>query len=562
MSERAAVVTDPVVPYPPGEVASYRELGLWGDRTLAGELRTSAGIHGHRPAIRSSVETITYAELDRRADHIGAGLIRLGLAPGSRVLLQIGNHAESVVAWYGLLKAGLVPVCTLPQHREHELLAIAAQAQPAAHLVQGDVKGHDLVAFAREIAAEQPSLRHVLTIRDPGASAGTVALEGLREPDDAAAAATVDAVQASIPSHALGVLQLSGGTTSTPKLIPRLHAEYWYNARLYAEATAMDEHSELAHLLPLVHNAGIVCAVHAAAAAGACIVPESDPGVFLELARSGSITHMLLVRPPAQRILETPVLHEALRSLRVVTWASGPLPPEVRDGFERGEARVVQIFGMGEGMLMLTPLDAPPEVRHHSVGVPLSPLDEVRVYAPGTEEPVEPGEHGELCARGPYTIRGYYDAAERNAEAFTSDGFYRTGDVVVEKHIAGARWYSLEDRIKDLVNRGGEKINALEIEELLVGHPAIEKAALVAMPDQRLGERACAFVVPAAGTEAPTVQELQVYLDGLKVAKFKWPERVESRETLPLTNIHKVNKALLRREIGDILAGDRTSRAG
>jgi non-ribosomal peptide synthetase component E (peptide arylation enzyme) len=202
---------------------------------------------------------------------------------------------------------------------------------------------------------------------------------------------------------------------------------------------------------------------------------------------------------------------------------------------------------------MITPLDAPAEIRHTCVGKPLSELDEVRVLAPDSEDEVAEGEQGELCCRGPYTIRGYYRSPERNKEAFTSEGFYRTGDIVSSIDGPGGPYYALEDRIKDLINRAGEKVNAREIEELLLEHPGIIDAALVAMPDARTGEKACAFIVAAAEQQAPTKDEIQRFLDGRGVAKFKWPERVEARAELPRTNIQKIDKKKLRAEVAELL---------
>jgi non-ribosomal peptide synthetase component E (peptide arylation enzyme) len=211
------------------------------------------------------------------------------------------------------------------------------------------------------------------------------------------------------------------------------------------------------------------------------------------------------------------------------------------------------MFGMAEGLCMYTARSAPRELRLRSVGTPVSRLDEIRVYAPGTEDPVAAGQPGELCCRGPYTIRGYYRAPERNAETFTADGFYRTGDIVVE---LGDGYYALADRIKDLINRGGEKVNAAEVEELLMRHPAIEQVAVVAMPDALLGERCCAFVVLADGAAPIDVAALRTHLSALGVAKFKYPERVEIRPELPMTSVTKLNKAALRAEITAILAAE------
>jgi 2,3-dihydroxybenzoate-AMP ligase len=211
---------------------------------------------------------------------------------------------------------------------------------------------------------------------------------------------------------------------------------------------------------------------------------------------------------------------------------------------------------MAEGLCMYTPRSAPLDLRLRSVGAPVSSLDEIRVYAPGTEDRVRPGEPGELCCRGPYTIRGYYRSPERNAEAFTADGFYRTGDIVVE--LPGG-YYALADRIKDLINRGGEKVNAAEVEELLTRHPAIDRAAVVAMPDEVLGERCCAFIVLATGAEPVDVSSLRTHLAALGVAKFKYPERVEIRDSLPTTSVTKLDKKALRAEIARILERERGS---
>jgi len=270
-----------------------------------------------------------------------------------------------------------------------------------------------------------------------------------------------------------------------------------------------------------------------------------------------SITHMMIPPPIAKHILEDPELREALGTLTSAIWVLGRLNDPVIESFETDTCRIVQMFGMGEGLCLVTPRDAPVDVRHRAVGTLICDLDEIRVYEPGTEREVAVGEAGELCCRGPYTIRGYYRSPERNAEAFTDHGFYRTGDIVREFEDGGRSYYVLEDRIKDVINRGGEKVNAAEVEGLLIRHPAIERAALVAMPDERLGERACAFLVIREGQDAPSIPDLQAYLHELGVAKFKAPERIEIRPDLPHTNVDKVNKVALRKEIAELLAAER-----
>ncbi|WP_406440056.1 AMP-binding protein [Streptomyces sp. NBC_01613] len=549
-----------IVAYPEEAVRRYRAAGFWSDRTVAQEFRAVADKYPDHAALLTPDARLTYAELDRRTDRIAVGLRDLGLRPGDRVLLQVTNNLWTVLAWYGLLKAGLVPVATLAQHRRHEILEIARQSEPAAHLIEPGFRSHDLVALAAEVAREQPSLRRLLTIGTASPPPGAVALETLEaagRPDDPAIArAVVEEIQKAIPADSLAVLQLSGGTTSIPKLIPRLHTEYWYNSRAYAEAIDMDSTGCFAHLLPLVHNAGIVCGLHSAHSVGGCFALASpEPDELKSIA--GHITHTMMSPPLTSMVTKEPGLLESLDALRVFIWVLGPLPADIVAAFETPSRRIIQMFGMTEGMCLVTPIASPPEIRHHTVGTPIGPLDEVRVYAPGTEDPVPPGTQGELCARGPYTIRGYFRAPERNAEAFTSDGFYRSGDIVVEVPENERSFYRFEDRIKDLINRGGEKVNAAELENLLVRHPAVERVAVVAMPDERLGERCCAFIIPKPGAQAPQLGEVQRFLDEIGVAKFKWPERIEACEELPLTNVSKIDKRALRVRITDILAAER-----
>ena len=152
---------------------------------------------------------------------------------------------------------------------------------------------------------------------------------------------------------------------------------------------------------------------------------------------------------------------------------------------------------------------------------------------------------------GPYTLPGYFDAAEHNAVAFTADGFYRTGDLATVVTVDGTRYLSIDGRIKDVINRGGEKINAEEVELLLARHPAVAQAAVVAMPDPRLGERSCAYLVP--GRAPVSLDEIREHLAGLGVAKFKWPERIEWIDELPRSNVGKVDKKVLRQRIAQIV---------
>jgi 2,3-dihydroxybenzoate-AMP ligase len=542
-----------LVPYPPEFVRRYRDAGLWGERTIAEELHAVAGAHPDRPAVIGLAGHLTFRELDLRTDALAAGLAGLGLRPGDPVLFQVTNRVEAVLAWYGVLKAGLVPVCTLAAHRGHEIGEISRRVGAVAHLVEAGTRGVDLVAFAAQQQAGHPTLRHVLVIGDAATTGGT-ALETLGAEIDAAAARhAVERIQRGIGADDVAVFQLSGGTTGVPKVIPRRHAEYWYNAAEYARSWGWTPDTRVAHLLPIIHNAGIVCAVHAPHSVGAALVlGTADLDVSLPLLATAGVTHVLLGHGHFGAP-DHPGFAAAARSLQEVVLSGTKVPPRLFDDLERRGLWSGQLFGMGEGLFLTTRPGASREARATTVGTPLSELDEVLVLEPGSEDPVPDGEVGELCCRGPYTLRGYLDAPEHNARAFTSAGFYRTGDLAAVRLVDGQRCVSIEGRIKDVINRGGEKINAEEVELLLLRHPRVRGAAVVAMPDPRLGERTCAFVEVRGA--ALTLGEVQRHFAELQVAKFKWPERIEHLAEIPRTLVGKVDKKRLQADIAAAVGG-------
>ena len=206
------------------------------------------------------------------------------------------------------------------------------------------------------------------------------------------------------------------------------------------------------------------------------------------------------------------------------------------------------MFGITEGLLTASAPSDPQEARHRGCGRATSPGDEIRLLKPGSEEEVAFGEVGELAFRGPSTLVGYFADPKANEAAFTSDGFFRTGDLLRAFEVNGVVGYTFEGRIKDNINRGGEKIGAEELENLIAAHPDVLDSRVVAMPDKIYGEKVCAYVVPKPGHAAPSVKSLGEFLLKAGIAKYKLPERIESIAAFPVTRVGKVDKAALRRE--------------
>jgi Peptide arylation enzymes len=539
---------DSAPPFPPDRVAQYRRAGLWTGEPLGDVLRRAARAHAERPALVTVETRLTHAELDALTDDFAAGLLAATpLRPGDRVVFQSGNEAETVIAYYGCVKAGVVPVATLPQHGEREIAHLAAHTGARGHLVQADFRNRDLVALGARLGIG--TLIVARAAAPDGAIGFADVLAAGRDPRARTALAAVE-----IDPLGLVALQLSGGTTGLPKVAPRRHEEYVYNSRVWAEALELTAESVVLHPLPIMHNAGISAALQPAhLVGGTCVVaPVGDPGPTLELIAKEQVT-VLPVVPPAVaiRLLEHPqARHADLSSLRRFVIGGQRPSAELIERLERELGiRALQMFGMAEGMFLYVPPDAPEWARLHTVGATISPADEVRVLEVGGDEEVPDGTLGELSCRGPYTIPGYYRAAQHNAATFTADGFYRTGDLVTRHVVDGRAYYAIDGRIKDVINRGAEKIHAEEVEELLVRHPDVRSAALVGMPDPVLGERICAYLVLADGAAAPTVASMAEFLLGEGLAKFKLPERIEVVPAFPLTDVGKVSKKDLRADI-------------
>ncbi|SNT16094.1 (2,3-dihydroxybenzoyl)adenylate synthase [Rhodococcoides kyotonense] len=543
-----------LVSYPEDRAQRYRDSGAWSSEPTGRRFHDIAVRYPERMAVITVDGSMTYAELDRRTDAIAAGLIDMGFARLEPVLFQLTNRLETVLAWYGCIKAGLVPVATLAAHRMHEIGHVSTAVGAVLHIVEAGLPSFDLVEFAHNHAAGSTTVRQVISVG--GGDARRLEDIGLGI-DPARAREAVESVEAQTDPQDVVAFQLSGGTTGVPKVIPRIHAEYWNNALLYAQRLEWTCDSRVAHLIPIIHNAGISCGLHASHAVGACLVlATADPRSAFDLMESAHATDVLIGHGHYQAVLD-PDFDRLRGHLRRVVLSGAKVSPELMNRVDDGETHWAgQLFGMSEGLFTVTPVSSPRHARLSTVGTPVSKDDEVRILDPGTEIELPDGEVGELCCRGPYTISGYFAAPEHNRTAFTSDGFYRTGDLASVSVIDGDRYVTIEGRIKDLINRGGEKINAEELEVLLVEHPAIVSAAVVAMPDPRLGERTCAYLVSLG--DPLTLSEIQDHLTRLGVAKFKWPERLEWLDELPRTNVNKIDKKRLRVEIADKVHSENT----
>ncbi|WP_086575020.1 (2,3-dihydroxybenzoyl)adenylate synthase, partial [Streptomyces alboverticillatus] len=374
------------------------------------------------------------------------------------------------------------------------------------------------------------------------------------EPGEHTALAGIATEPVAIPDpplpHELAFLQLSGGSTGVPKLIPRTHDDYIYSLWGSNEICGVDENSVYLCALPAAHNfplssPGTLGALYAGARV--VLAPRPSPDVAFPLIEREGVTITGLVPPLALVWTEAAAAGDHdLSSLDVLLVGGAKFSEEAARRVRPAlGCTLQQVFGMAEGLVNYTRLDDPEETIVTTQGRPISPDDEIRVVD-DEDNDLPTGETGHLLTRGPYTIRGYWRAPEHNAASFTADGFYRTGDVVRRTetgHIV------VEGRAKDQINRGGEKVAAEEIENHILAHPAVHDVAVVSMPDDYLGERTCAYVVLREGAGPVKSVAVKKFVRERGLAAFKVPDRVEFVAAFPQTGIGKVSKKDLRAAI-------------
>jgi 2,3-dihydroxybenzoate-AMP ligase len=456
--------------------------------------------------------------------------------------VQLPNVAEFVFLYFALQKIGCIPIAALATHRFLEVSQFARLSGAAACVTPDRHGEFDFTEMVRRVRNETPSVRLGIVLGE--APAGFLSLADLisRQPKMRPEELRALKIDPTDPA----IFQLSGGTTGVPKLIPRTHNDYAYNSRLAVEVCAVTGDSVLLLALPIAHNLPLACpGLQGTMLQGGKVVLSAStrPEDLFRLIEQHRVTHLKVVPALLIRLINDPAIGKYdLSSLRIIQSGGQRMQPEVRLRTKRliPSVTVQENFGMSEGMLFFVRLDDPEDVRMETCGRPLSPDDEVRLVDEEGRE-VAPGEVGELTCRGPYTLRGYYGVPEYNARQFTPDGFYRSGDLM-RLHPSGN--YVVEGRKKDLINRGGEKISAEEIENLILAHPAVQNIACVPMPDPNLGEKMCACVIPKKGRSL-SLQELVEFLKDKEIAKFKLPERLEILPDFPVSTFGKVSKKAL-----------------
>ncbi|WP_077033359.1 (2,3-dihydroxybenzoyl)adenylate synthase [Pelomonas sp. KK5] len=544
------------VPFPAAFAQRYRALGYWQDRPLAQEFAAVFRRFSERTALIDGARRYSYADLDHHSSNLALNLLELGLAPLDRVIPTLPNVAEFVILYLALQKIGCIPIAALVTHRFAEINQFARLSKARCAVYPESSGDFRFGPVLDRVQAENPALQLRLVLGTPGP--GEHSLVELIERPARLPASALDDVH--IDPADPCIFQLSGGTTGIPKLIPRTNNDYAYNSKVAADVAGVDVGSVLLLVLPIAHNLPLACpGIQGFLFKGATVVLHGStrPEEMFRLIETHRVTHLKVVPALLIRLINDPTISGFdLGSVRQIQSGGQRMQPEVRLRTRElfHNAFVQENFGMSEGLLMFVRRGDPEAVLLETCGRPVCADDEIRLLDDEGHEVAE-GEVGELACRGPYTLRGYYGVPEYNARQFTPDGFYRSGDLM-RRHPSGN--YVVEGRKKDLINRGGEKISAEEVENLILMHPAVQNVACVPYPDERLGEKMCACVILKTG-QSLTLEQLAAFLQLQEIARFKLPERLEVLRDFPVSTFGKVSKKALGESVAAKVATQATA---
>jgi non-ribosomal peptide synthetase component E (peptide arylation enzyme) len=528
----------------------YRQSGLWPDQTFFAILAAQAKIHPDREAFADSAGRITYGELADKVERCAAFLRLIGIERGDVVTIQLPNRIAFPVVFFALELIGAIANKVNPDFRVRELEYILRFSDSRAFVCAREFKGFDYVSMARELRSRLPGLGHIIVAGRAGEPHEKVwsLEEGLASTAPLAAAERVR-----MSADEVFRMAFTSGTTGDPKCVlhsfnTTLPAAYRINTDM--KVTAADV--QLVYL-PVCLNWGYLCLLQSIMAGGRAVLMErfSARGA-LELIEHERITYIATAPASIVSILNDPELGRFdTSSLRVVITGGASAAIETIRAYQaRMKGHLIELYGMLEtGYHTYTRFSDDPQKVNGTIGRVASSM-ELRLLDEAGQQ-VPHGEVGEIAARGPSVHLGYHNNPTANAEAFTADGWFRSGDL--GRYVDAEGNVAIVGRRKEIINRGGKKFFPREVEEILYTHPGILHAAMVGIADARLGERNCLCVIPKAG-HTVTLDEMVAFLKG-QVADYKLPELLVEVDDLPMTATGKLRRHVL----GEQIASRRTT---
>lgn len=551
---------DGFIPYKEELIREYTEGGGWLNLSYGDLLDRAAARHPQRIAVVDDRIRLTYQELKDKVERFAIALLEMGVKPHDRIIIQLPNRHEFVVCFYGMQKIGAVPVLAVPRHGIEEISSFLSLTEAVGWIVPAREGKTDFLPVIKEMRSRFENLHYIIMPRDEETLPSyAFSMEKLIESVRVGRSESNYLDKFRPDPNDVAVLIPTGGTTGLPKMVPRTHNSLIItNKYISARSTAQD--AIVIQATPVGHAMAMQGAVNCAMYTGTTLVLQGvpRPAEMLETIQRERVTSAFMVPTQLEGVVNHPDLDMYdLRSLKVIGTAGAGLPVEVaRKAIEYFGKFGCRFSGNGlgasEGLLAMGDLDDSLEVKLKTVGRNVTPGSHYKVI--DQEENESPlNMEGELAARGPEVFTGYYKTTkEENKEVFTHDGYYRTGDLA---RIDERRYITITGRKKDVIMRGGETLVPSQMENLIMKHPQVERVAVIGMPDPKMGERACAYVVPKPGGSL-TFEEIIGFLKAAGAGVLLLPERLELVENLPETGVGKVDKKALRKHITDKLRNE------
>lgn len=514
----------------------YISEGYWRDETFSGMLRECAEKYGNKTALCDMNKSISYSEWNSLADSGAAYLKSNGIKSGDRVIIQIPNSTAFGTALFSLFRLGAVPVLALPTHRKNEISSFINVASPTAYITVRSHLGFDYESMAKECTEGTGCKVFFADEIDYKKFSSDI----------------TDFSDTGRTFRDIAVLQVSGGTTNIPKLIPRTNADYLYDSRVFSDVCGMNEDTVFLAAIPASHNFSFANPglIGTMICGGKIVMAGTgSPDEIFELIDREKVNITAMVPSLLALCSEMSEWEEyELDSLKTVLVGGSLLTfPVLSKAEEALGCKIRQVYGTAEGLNTITDADMSPELTAGCQGKKISAGDEMLIEADDGSSALF-GTEGELLLRGPYTIQNYYNNPEADAESFRSDGYYRTGDrAFIDRsgnlHITG--------RVREQINRAGEKIMPSELERILDENKDIDMSAVVGIPDEMLVNKICAAVV--TDNRDITLQFIRGYLEEKGVAIYKLPDIAVRLDCIPLTAVGKPDKkAIVHMIINDL----------
>jgi 2,3-dihydroxybenzoate-AMP ligase len=546
-------------PYKQRDAARYNKLRWWSGLTFGDLLDRAAEIHPEKEAFVDGRTRLTYGEAREKTDRLAVGLLDLGIQPLDRVLVQLPNWNEFVLAYFALQKIGAITVLLIDRYRQFEINRLISLTGATSWIVASKYKNTEYLPIIHDVLKEHPEVKHVITVRGGGDPEPFTSFERLIEKTELTKDNLKRLKERRPDPMQVAHMGPTGGTTGAPKIVPRTHNSL-INGIEYC-AKSWEQSIEDVNLLagPIGHDLtfskGFMGSI--VTLGKVVFLDSTDNQDICETIQREKVTSIIWVPTLAQRLLQFEALHQYdLSSLRKMHSAGGASHPDlVKEVTEKLKMKFFNGYGGTEGMTTITRPRDPLEVICTTVGRPTCPFDTYKVIDQKGRA-LRLGAEGELVLKGPGVFTGYYNNPEENKKVFTRDGFFRTGDLA---RINDKGYITLTGRIKEMINRGGESISATEIERLITRHPGVAAAAVIPMPDPLMGERVCAYIQPKAGVRL-TFEEVISFLKGQKASVLQLPERIEFIDDMPYTGVQKTDKRFLQEDIAKKLkaAGQET----